>query len=100
MPHAPTPTARATVHSVRAPYTPPAASICICADAGTPSLLYTNDEAAKILKVSVATLRRWRTQQPPQGPAYVRIGARISYRHQDLADYLDSRRTVPEVAAR
>ncbi|MGW3228745.1 helix-turn-helix domain-containing protein [Kitasatospora sp. NPDC001095] len=99
MPHASTLTARPTTHTVRATRTPTTASLCICADAGTPSLLYTPTEAAKVLKVSTQTLRRWRTQQPPEGPAYIRIGARISYRHQDLADYLASRRVVPGAAA-
>ncbi|MFD0261777.1 helix-turn-helix domain-containing protein [Kitasatospora indigofera] len=96
MPHAPIPTARPTVP---APHTPPAASVCICADAGTPTVLYTNEEAARILKVSVTTLRRWRSQEPAQGPAFIRIGGRISYRHQDLADYLSNNRVVPGVAA-
>ncbi|MFJ9446390.1 helix-turn-helix domain-containing protein [Kitasatospora sp. NPDC101235] len=99
MPHAPTLPNRTARNSVRSPRTPSAAPVCICTDAGSPSLLYTQAEAAKILKVSPATLRRWRTQQPSQGPAYVRIGARISYRHQDLADYLTERRVIPGVAA-
>ncbi|MGW3183175.1 helix-turn-helix domain-containing protein [Kitasatospora sp. NPDC001119] len=99
MPHASPLPDRATKKSVRTSRTPATAPICICADAGSPSLLYTPAEAAKILKISPQTLRRWRTQQPSQGPAYVRIGARISYRHQDLADYLTNRRVVPGVAA-
>ncbi|MEV0188353.1 helix-turn-helix domain-containing protein [Kitasatospora purpeofusca] len=99
MPYAPILPDPTTKNSARALQAPAAAAICICANAGSPSLLYTPAETAKILKVSPATLRRWRTQQPSQGPAYVRIGARISYRHQDLADYLTGRRVVPGVAA-
>lgn len=99
MPHAPTPTVSATDRTGHAPHTPSAAPVCVCSNAGTPTLLYTADEAAKILKVSVPTLRRWRAQDPPQGPAYVRIGTRISYQLQDLQDYLTSRRVAPGVAA-
>ncbi|MFJ7244558.1 helix-turn-helix transcriptional regulator [Kitasatospora sp. NPDC098652] len=61
------------------------------------TLLHTADEAAAILKVSPATLRRWRRENV--GPAYVKIGGRIGYRHQDLTDYLASCLVVPKVAA-
>lgn len=47
----------------------------------------TAQEAARYLKISLATLKSWRAKKT--GPAFVRRGARlIGYLHADLDDYL------------
>jgi predicted DNA-binding transcriptional regulator AlpA len=48
-------------------------------------------DVAKILNVSVATVRRWRLFG--QGPRYIKIGASVRYRPEDVKAYLDSRPT-------
>ncbi|WP_188302211.1 helix-turn-helix domain-containing protein [Streptomyces sp. CBMA123] len=92
MPYARTRAARSAL-----PPSLPSAQGCVCSSSDAPALLHTADEAAAILKVSPATLRRWRREGT--GPAYVRVGGRIGYRHQDLADYLASCLVLPKVAA-
>ncbi|GAA1232338.1 hypothetical protein GCM10009665_23250 [Kitasatospora nipponensis] len=92
MPHARTRAARSAF-----PPSPPPTPGCACAPPDAPALLHTADEAAAILKVSPGTLRRWRRENT--GPAYVKVGGRVGYRHQDLVDYLASCVVVPEVAA-
>ena len=47
----------------------------------------TTEEAARRLGVKRSTLDNWRWQGG--GPAYVKVGGRVRYRLQDLADYLD-----------
>lgn len=43
---------------------------------------------AKLLGVSVATVRRWRLLR--QGPAFIRVGAAsVRYRPEDLAGYIE-----------
>jgi predicted DNA-binding transcriptional regulator AlpA len=46
-------------------------------------------EVAAQLTVSVATIRRWRLFG--QGPRYVKIGAAVRYRADDLAAWVNSR---------
>jgi predicted DNA-binding transcriptional regulator AlpA len=48
-------------------------------------------QVAAILGVSVATVRRWRLLR--QGPRYLKIGAAVRYKHQDLDSWLASRPT-------
>lgn len=48
-------------------------------------------QVAAILGVSVATVRRWRLLR--QGPKYLKVGAAVRYRHQDLDLWLASRPT-------
>jgi predicted DNA-binding transcriptional regulator AlpA len=48
-------------------------------------------QVAAILGVSVATVRRWRLLR--QGPKYLKIGAAVRYKHQDLDSWLASRPT-------
>lgn len=47
-------------------------------------------EAAKVLGVSVAALRRWRAER--LGPAFVRMERCIGYRVSDIEDFLGERR--------
>ncbi len=47
-------------------------------------------EAATILAIKVATLRRWRWAG--QGPAFHKIGAAVRYADQDLDAYIQAGR--------
>jgi hypothetical protein len=48
------------------------------------------EEAAKLLRVSEATLRDWRYHKT--GPAYIRVGQRPRYDLRDLERWLRDRR--------
>jgi len=54
-------------------------------------------EAARLLGVSVATVRRWRWLR--MGPVYRKIGARVLYDTADLRAFVDARRVEPAEAA-
>jgi len=51
---------------------------------------------AEILDVSVATIRRWRLLQ--RGPRFVKIGAAVRYKREDVTSWLESRPTGGEQA--
>jgi predicted site-specific integrase-resolvase len=55
---------------------------------------FNDKEAAKLLGLAVQTLRNWRFLG--KGPAYVKLGRRITYRLQDLETYLEQNRIDPE----
>ena len=44
---------------------------------------------ARSLRLSVATVRRWRLLK--QGPKYLKIGAAVRYRPEDISAWLESR---------
>lgn len=46
-------------------------------------------QVAKMLSVSVATLRRWRLLG--RGPRYIKLSAAVRYSQEDLAAWIDSR---------
>lgn len=48
--------------------------------------LLTDDEAANLLSLSPATLKKWRRTR--RGPRYYRLGSAIRYRRDDLESYL------------
>lgn len=55
--------------------------------------LYTENQTALFLgnedkPFAVRTLRRWRVEG--NGPAYLKIGKSVRYRHSDLTNYLNS----------
>ena len=52
------------------------------------SLLKESD-VARITGLSLASVRRWRLFR--QGPKYVKIGAAVRYRPEDVAAWLESR---------
>jgi excisionase family DNA binding protein len=54
--------------------------------------LLTIAEAALLLGVSVATLRRWAKVR--QGPAYLKVGRAVRYRHGDVVLWLDRQQAV------
>lgn len=54
---------------------------------------YTTEELAELLHVDSSTLRRWRTAEPVQGPAFVRMTSRVTlYNALDVEEWLRSRR--------
>ncbi len=55
----------------------------------TVEALLTEHDVARISGLSVATVRRWRLLV--QGPRYLKIGAAVRYRPEDLFAWLDSR---------
>jgi excisionase family DNA binding protein len=48
--------------------------------------LLTEDEVAKQLNVSVASMRRWRLER--RGPHFVKVGSLVRYRQEDLEAWL------------
>jgi predicted DNA-binding transcriptional regulator AlpA len=59
--------------------------------------LLTERDVARITGLSVATMRRWRLLR--QGPTYIKIGAAVRYKPEDVAAWLDSRPIHGEVLA-
>ena len=51
-------------------------------------------EVARITGLSVASVRRWRLLR--QGPKYLKIGAAVRYRPEDITAWLESRPTGGE----
>jgi hypothetical protein len=58
-----------------------------------PDTLHTEVSAAKVLKLSVRTLQSWRSRC--MGPAFIRAGRAIRYRHSDLSDWLHTNTIRP-----
>ena len=48
-------------------------------------------QVAELIGMSVATVRRWRLFR--QGPRFLKIGAAVRYKAEDLAEWLESRPT-------
>jgi predicted DNA-binding transcriptional regulator AlpA len=48
-------------------------------------------EVAKLTGMSLATVRRWRLYK--QGPRFLKIGASVRYRAEDLGEWLSSQPT-------
>lgn len=60
---------------------------------------FTTAELAKLLGVDPSSLRRWRTANPPYGPAYVRVSPRVvKYSSEDIEAWLRGLRTDPAAA--
>lgn len=51
--------------------------------------LLNEHDVARITGLSVASVRRWRLFR--QGPKYLKIGAAVRYRTEDIRSWLDSR---------
>jgi predicted DNA-binding transcriptional regulator AlpA len=58
--------------------------------------LLTERDVARITGMSLASIRRWRLLK--QGPRYIKIGAAVRYRPEDLVGWLDSRPGSGETA--
>lgn len=54
-----------------------------------PNALLSEHEVAAIVGLSLGTIRRWRIQR--QGPRFLKIGAAVRYRREDLAAWIESR---------
>lgn len=61
------------------------------ATSNTLESLLTEHDVARITSLSVASVRRWRLLR--QGPKYLKIGAAVRYKPQDLSVWLESRPT-------
>ena len=61
------------------------------ATANTLEALLTEHDVARITGLSVASVRRWRLLRV--GPKYIKIGAAVRYRSEDVAAWLESRPT-------
>jgi predicted DNA-binding transcriptional regulator AlpA len=53
--------------------------------------LLNENEVARITGLSVASVRRWRLLH--QGPRYLKLGAAVRYRSEDIVAWLQSRPT-------
>jgi predicted DNA-binding transcriptional regulator AlpA len=60
--------------------------------------LLNEHDVARITSLSVASVRRWRLLR--QGPKYLKIGAAVRYRPEDISAWLASRPTGGERVAR
>jgi excisionase family DNA binding protein len=54
--------------------------------------LVTEGEAARLLRVSLTSVRRWRREG--RGPVYRKLGRSVRYRRDDLADFITSARCM------
>ncbi len=57
-------------------------------------ILYTEQEAAELLRVSPKTLQKRRCMKKP--PAYLNLSGTIRYRASDLREYIESSVVDPE----
>jgi predicted DNA-binding transcriptional regulator AlpA len=53
--------------------------------------LLNEHDVARITRLSVASIRRWRLLR--QGPKYLKIGAAVRYKPEDVSAWLESRPT-------
>jgi len=51
--------------------------------------LMTEHDVARVTGLSVASVRRWRLLR--QGPKYLKIGAAVRYKPEDISVWLESR---------
>ena len=58
----------------------------------------TEQEAARILGLSIATLRAWRLKS--KGPRFVRFGRAVRYLESDIARYMDACAVDPRLDRR
>jgi predicted DNA-binding transcriptional regulator AlpA len=60
----------------------------------TPEMLLNEHDVSRITGLSVASVRRWRLLR--QGPKYIKIGAAVRYKPEDISAWLESRPTGGE----
>jgi predicted DNA-binding transcriptional regulator AlpA len=56
--------------------------------------LQTEHDVARVTGMSVASVRRWRLLH--QGPKYIKMGAAVRYKPEDISTWLESRPTGGE----
>ena len=54
----------------------------------TTSALLNERQVSEVLSISVASVRRWRLLR--QGPKYVKIGAAVRYKPEEVAAWIES----------
>lgn len=54
------------------------------------SPLLNEHDVARITRLSVSTVRRWRHERAGRGPRYLKIGSTVRYRPADVAAFIDS----------
>ena len=54
-------------------------------------IFLTEKDVAEQIKVSLASLRRWRLLQ--RGPRFIKVGALVRYRAEDLEQWLETSRS-------
>jgi predicted DNA-binding transcriptional regulator AlpA len=60
----------------------------------------TTEQLAKLLNVDPSSVRRWRTQDPLQGPPFVRLSERVTvYSARDVEAWLSRHRIDPGAVA-
>jgi predicted DNA-binding transcriptional regulator AlpA len=57
----------------------------------TAETLLNEHDVARITRLSVGSVRRWRLLR--QGPKYLKINSAVRYRAEDIASWLESRPT-------
>jgi predicted DNA-binding transcriptional regulator AlpA len=62
----------------------------------TPEKLLNEHDVARITGLSVASVRRWRLLR--LGPRYIKIGAAVRYKAEDIAAWLETRPTGGQTA--
>jgi excisionase family DNA binding protein len=50
--------------------------------------LLTESEVSRVLRVSLATLRKWRVEK--RGPRFIKIGSLVRYQLEDLREWLSA----------
>jgi predicted DNA-binding transcriptional regulator AlpA len=60
--------------------------------------LLTEHDVARVTGLSIASVRRWRLLR--QGPRYIKIGAAVRYKPEDISLWLESRPTGGGLEAR
>ena len=52
------------------------------------STLLTEEEVARQLHVSIASLRRWRLER--RGPQFIKVGSLVRYRPEEIESWLEA----------
>ena len=52
------------------------------------------EEGSRVLGISTQTMRNWR--HVGKGPPYIKLGRIVRYKLQDLLDYMDQKKIIPE----
>ena len=58
--------------------------------------LLNTTQAASYLNLSRRTLEAWRTSLQDTGPTFVRLGRAVRYTQEDLNNWLERQRQVPQ----
>lgn len=62
-----------------------------------PAEFWTSDETAAYLKRHQVTLRKWRHEQRPDQPPYIKVGAAVLYRPEDVERWAKAHKRRPNI---